>query len=64
MRAIWVSKLLLDRVTAVAEENGETTRIVFERMLAVALCNPAVTPEAQALLDEVAKERAETDDTA
>jgi hypothetical protein len=63
LRAIWISKTLLDRVTEMAEANGETTRIVFERMLAVALCNPTVTPEAQAMLDEIAKERASDEDT-
>lgn len=58
LRAIWISKPLLDRVTEIAENDGSTTRAVFERLVAIGMTVQDAPPEADELLDEVAKERA------
>jgi len=58
LRAIWISKPMLDRVTRIADDNGSTTRAIFERLVAIGMAVQDAPPEAQEILSDVAKERA------
>lgn len=58
LRAIWISKPLLDRVTVLADGDGSSTRAVFERLVAIGMAVQDAPPLAQEILNDVAKERA------